>query len=100
MFDANKQYRLLVLAFVAGLGACSGDSAQVADPVAHFEYPPSLPASCPSGPLKGSEAKVVDGKLSYRVRTPLNYDARYAHLCWWFIRRPARARGRRSVIRN
>jgi polyhydroxybutyrate depolymerase len=79
MFDANKQCRLLVLAFIVGLSACSGDSTQVADPVAHFEYPPSLPASCPGGPLKGSQAKVVDGKLSYRVRTPLNYDARYAH---------------------
>jgi polyhydroxybutyrate depolymerase len=65
----------------AGLSACSGDATGPADIAARYDYPAVLPSSCPSGSLKGavSVGKVTEGKLSYFVRTPSNYDERFAH---------------------
>lgn len=66
---------------VAGLSACSGDAAGPADIAGRYDYPAALPSSCPGGPLQDAVAagKVTAGKLSYLVRTPTNYDARFAH---------------------
>jgi polyhydroxybutyrate depolymerase len=76
------QGRLLLLTLaVAGMSACSGDAAGPADIAGRYEYRAELPSSCPDGPLAEAvdAGKVKDGKLSYFVRMPVNYDARFAH---------------------
>jgi polyhydroxybutyrate depolymerase len=72
---------MLAMLAVAGLSACSGDAAGPADIAGRYDYPAALPSSCPGGPLPDAVAagKVTAGKLSYLVRTPANYDARFAH---------------------
>ena len=66
---------------VAGLSACSGDAAGPADIAGRYDYPAALQSSCPGGLPQDAVAagKVTVGKLSYLVRTPTNYDARFAH---------------------
>lgn len=66
---------------VAGMSACSGDEASPADIAGRYDYRAAIPSSCPGGPLAEAvvAGKVKEGKLSYLVRTPVNYDARFAH---------------------
>jgi polyhydroxybutyrate depolymerase len=72
---------LLLILAVAGMSACSGDAAGPADIAGRYEYRAELPSSCPDGPLAEAvvAGKVKAGNLSYLVRTPVNYDARFAH---------------------
>lgn len=81
MLGSIKGCLLLAMLAVAGLSACSSDAAGPADIAGRYDYPAALPSSCPGGPLADSVAagKVTAGKLSYLVRTPANYDARFAH---------------------
>lgn len=81
MLGSIKGCLLLAMLAVAGLSACSGDAAGPADIAGRYDYPAALPSSCPGGPLQDAVAagKVTAGKLSYLVRTPANYDARFAH---------------------
>jgi polyhydroxybutyrate depolymerase len=66
---------------VAGMSYCSGDEAGPADIAGRYDYRAAIPSSCPGGPLVEAvvAGKVKEGKLSYLVRTPVNYDARFAH---------------------
>jgi polyhydroxybutyrate depolymerase len=72
---------LFAILAVAGLSACSGDAAGPADIAGRYEYRAAMPSSCPDGPLAEAvvAGKVKAGNLSYLVRTPVNYDARFAH---------------------
>lgn len=72
---------LIAMLAVAGMSACSGDEAGPADIAGRYDYRAAIPSSCPGGPLAEAvvAGKVKEGKLSYLVRTPVNYDARFAH---------------------
>lgn len=72
---------LLAILAVAGMSACSGDEAGPADIAGRYDYRAAMPSSCPGGPLEEAvvSGKVKADKLSYLVRTPVNYDARFAH---------------------
>ena len=72
---------LLAILAVAGMSACRGDAAGPADMAGRYDYRAALPSSCPGGPLADAvlAGKVKAGSLSYLVRTPVNYDARFAH---------------------
>jgi len=72
---------LLAILAVAGMSACSGDAAGPAGMAGRYEYRAAMPSSCPGGPLADAvlAGKVKAGSLSYLVRTPVNYDARFAH---------------------
>lgn len=76
---------LIAMLAVAGMSACSGDEAGPADIAGRYDYRAAIPSSCPGGPLAEAvvAGKVKEGKLSYLVRTPVNYDARFAHPLLW-----------------
>ena len=73
------------LALLGAVAACSPPSPEAAsEPPRRFDYPVQRTAACgrrenakalPQGP----DARVVDPRFSYRVRTPANYDPGFAH---------------------
>lgn len=73
--------RLAVMVTAVALTACGNNTDAQADLVGRFAYPAALPASCPDGARQEAVAVSREkvGKLSYLVRTPSNYDARFAH---------------------
>jgi polyhydroxybutyrate depolymerase len=82
IFGFIKGRLLIAIMAVAVISACSGDAAGPADIPGRYEYQEvAMPSSCPGGALADAvvAGKVKEGNLSYLVRTPANYDARFAH---------------------
>lgn len=80
--SVSKGLWLLAIFTVAGLSTCSDDAAGPENIAGRYDYPAVLPSSCPSGPppdAVAASSEVTAGQLSYRVRTPANYDGRFAH---------------------
>ena len=73
------------LALFGAVAACSPPSPEVAsEPPRRFDYPAQNTATCggrenakalPTGP----DARVIDPRFSYHIRTPTNYDPGFAH---------------------
>lgn len=63
------------------LVACSDGETAPSEQPRHYNYPPTAQTSCPSGerPAQVDADAGRAEKPSYRVRTPANYDARFAH---------------------
>lgn len=75
-----------LLSFALGvvilLTACSDDVIAPSEQAGRFNYPPLAQASCPSGERAthvDTDVERKESTPSYRVRTPANYDARFAH---------------------
>jgi len=83
MRGAGRRPWLAAITTAVGLSACSGDAAAPADLAGRYHYPAALPARCPSGDRHAAadagRETVLFGRLSYRVRAPANYEARFAH---------------------
>lgn len=73
----RRRWAAAILA-LAGLCACSNDAAGPATIAGHYNYPATLPTSCPGMSGQSLEQK-TSSKFSYLVRTPTNYDARFSH---------------------
>ena len=73
----------LIAALALLLGACTRTPDPADDSRMNYRYPADLKVSCPTGSLSAIPAedgqRINAAQFSYQVRTPANYDARFAH---------------------